>query len=278
MTALKKLVFLAKTSYRVVRQPKIVRGSSEVESEYSDGWNQYWDHLKRARTLNEWLSIPGLEPATSYFNVEGKLRHLSFDSTGFYRTTLVDALVQNFPQSTSVTEFGSGLGRNVLFLKSRMPKLKIYGYELCKPGVEIARQAAKKFDVDCQYSQLDYVRDPQSAYIFPVTDVAFTMFSLEQIPRRNQEAVEHIRDHCVLGSIHIEPVPENYPLTFRGLLGKFDHWKVDYLSGFDRNVRALDFADVSVKRLSSSHNPLMFPSLYVLRKSAGGNTTSAGRN
>jgi hypothetical protein len=266
MTMLAELVFLAKTSYRVIRQPKINRGKSEVEHEYSDGWNQYWDHLKNARNLAEWLRIPGVEPETRYFNVDGRLRYSSFDSTGYYRTALLDALTGNFPAADSVTEFGSGLGRNILYLKSKLPGLKAYGYELCKPGVEIANEAARKFDLDCQYRQLDYVRDPKEAYVFPITDVAYTMFSLEQIPSQNRTAVEHIRDHCLLGSIHIEPVPENYPFTFRGVLGKLDHWKVDYLSGFDRNVRALKFADVSIKRLSSSHNPLMFPSVYVLRK------------
>lgn len=266
MTMLAKLVFLAKTSYRVVRQPKLVRGSSEVENEYSDGWNQYWDHLKKARTLDEWLRIPGLEPETRFFNVAGELSYISFDSIGFYQGTLLNALSQNFPQAASVTEFGSGLGRNVLFLKCRLPNLKVYGYELCKPGVEIAKEAAKKFDVDCQYSQLDYVRDPQDAYVFPATDVAYTMFSLEQIPRQNRNAVENIRDHCLLGSIHIEPVPENYPFTFRGLLGKLDHWKVDYLSCFDRNVRSMGFSRVTKEILTSSHNPLMFPSLYILQK------------
>src|ERR1017187_10324294 len=103
MTTLAKLVFLAKTSYRVIRQPKIVRGRSEVENEYSDDWNQYWDHLKKARTLDEWLRIPGLEPATRFFNVDGKLRHISFDSTDYYRGTLLDALTRNFPRATSIT-------------------------------------------------------------------------------------------------------------------------------------------------------------------------------
>jgi hypothetical protein len=261
-----KLAFLAKTSYRVVRRPKFTRGRPEVESEYSDGWNQYWDHLKRARTLSEWLRIPGLEPETSFFHVDGELRYLTFDSIGFYQATLLDALAQAFPQATSVTEFGSGLGRNLLFLKTKLPNLNLYGYELCKPGVEIAKEAARKFDVDCHYSQLDYVRDPQSAYVFPVTDVAYTMFSLEQIPRDNGIAIDNIRDHCVLGSIHMEPVPENYPFTFRGLLGKLDHWKVDYLASFDKNVRSIGFSEITNKVLTSSHNPLMFPSLYILRK------------
>lgn len=268
MSLLDNLVFLVKTSYRVVRQPKMVRENVAVESEYSDGWNRYWDYLKNSRTLDQWLNIPGLEPSTNYFQVEGKLRYMSFDSTGYYRANLLEALTRNFPQAKSITEFGSGLGRNGLFLKSRMPNLAVFGYELCKPGVEIAREAAKKFDLDCQYSQLDYVRDPPSTYVFAPSDVAFTMFSLEQIPRDNQQALEHIRDHCLMGSIHIEPVSENYPCTFRGLLGKLDHWKVDYLSGFDQNVRNLNFSSVRVQRLASSHNPLMFPSVYVLANPA----------
>ncbi|HYV63908.1 MAG TPA: hypothetical protein VE958_14590, partial [Bryobacteraceae bacterium] len=136
----------------------------------------------------------------------------------------------------------------------------------CGPGVEIANAAALKFGAGIRYSQLDYLQDPPEKFVFPTTDVGMTMFSLEQLPRDSGRAVANMLRHVRLGTIHIEPVPENYPRTFRGMLGRIDHWKVDYLSGFERAVRALDLHDIRVEPLASAHNPLMFPSLYVLKK------------
>ena len=92
------------------------------------------------------------------------------------------------------------------------------------------------------------------------------MFSLEQLPRSSETAVRNILDHVRLGSIHIEPVPENYPRTLRGMLGRIEHRRVDYLSGFDAVVHSLNLKSVTLRKLTSAHNPLMSPSLYVLRK------------
>ena len=92
------------------------------------------------------------------------------------------------------------------------------------------------------------------------------MFSLEQISTRVSTALQNILSRSRLGSIHIEPVPENYPMTFRGVLGRVDHWKVDYLSGFDQTARAVRGGTVEVEPVASSHNSLMFPSIYILKK------------
>jgi hypothetical protein len=261
-----KLSFLARKAYFVVRRPRIDRDKTNVLQEYSDGWSQYRAHLDQARTLEDWLRIRGVEDQPAYYNVAGELCYEAFDSADYYRRMLLDALRRFFPKARSVTEFGAGVGRNVLFLKREEPAWDVYGYELCRPGVEVAQAASEKFAVGARYVQLDYLNDPPAKYVFPITDVAYTMFSLEQLPRNNQRAVRNMLDHVRLGTLHIEPVPENYPYTLRGLLGRVDHWKVDYLSGFDRAVRGLGLQQVILERLASAHNPLMFPSLYVLKK------------
>ena len=66
------------------------------------------------------------------------------------------------------------------------------------------------------------------------TDVAFTLFSLEQLPETSGRALANISKRTRLGSIHLEPVAENYPMTVRGLMGRLYQWKQDYLRGFDR--------------------------------------------
>jgi hypothetical protein len=253
-------------TYTVLRRPRLKRKTANVVQEYSDGWNQYRDYLRKAKSLEEWLRVPGVEDQPGFFNVDGRLSYQSFDYIGYYRHILLEALRRHFPAISSITEYGCGVGRNLLFLKSRFPQVAMYGYELCAPGVEIARAASEQFGFDCSFAQLDYLRSPSSQYVFPNSDVGFTMFSLEQIPKDSQVALRNILHHVRLGSLHIEPVRENYPLSLRGVLGRIDGWKVDYLSGFDRAVRSLGLKDVMVERLSSAHNPLMFPSLYVLRK------------
>jgi hypothetical protein len=261
-----KVDFLVRMAWTIFRRQKVTRDKSNVLHEYLDGWNQYWTYLNEAKSLDQWLRIPGLEDVPAFYNVQGQLSYEAFDSADYYRRELLSALRTHFPQANSLTEFGAGVGRNLLFLKRELPNVSLYGYELCAPGVDVGRAAAAKFGVDVQYAQLDYIHDESEKYVFPVTDVAFTMFSLEQIPRENERAIRNILKHVRLGTVHIEPVPENYPLSMRGLLGRLDHWKVDYLAGFDKTVRRLGLKDVIIEPVRSAHNPLMFPSLYILRK------------
>jgi SAM-dependent methyltransferase len=261
-----KLNFYARSTLTTIRRAQQNRDTSAVLDEYSGGWEQYRQFLRAAETLDDWLRIRGLEDIPAYYNVNGKVSYEAFDSVGFYRTTLLDCLRRHFPQARSVTEFGCGVGRNLLFLKQQWPELDCYGYELCQPGVEVARAAAQKFGLQVQYAQLDYVKDEADKYIHPESDIAFTMFSLEQLPRSNERAVKNILEHVRLGSIHMEPVPENYPRSFRGMLGRLEHRRVDYLSGFDSTVRSLELKDLALEKMSSAHNPLMFPSIYVLHK------------
>jgi len=261
-----KLDFLIHRAWSVVRRPRVIRDNANVVQEYSEGWRRYRACLEGARTLDEWLRIQGIEDQPGWRNVEGRLRYGAFDSVSYYRETVLAALVKYFPEARSLTEFGCGVGRNLLYLKRKLPEWDTQGYELCVPGVEVGEAAAKKFGMSVRYAQLDYLNDPPSKYVLPVTDVGFTLFSLEQVPRENARALRNILQHVRMGSIHVEPVPENYPLSLRGLLGRIDHWKVDYLSGFDKAVRGLGLQEVHLERLGSAHNPLMFPSLYVLRK------------
>ncbi len=258
--------FLLRKALFVLRRPKMNRNAVSVSEEYSAGWASYLKYLDQASDLRDWLLIPGVDDEAGFYNGQGKLSWGEFACAEYYRSVLQGLLAKHFPSAQSVTEFGAGVGRNLLYLKEQRPELRAAGYELCAPGVDVARAAAQKFGLDVRYEQLDYLRDPPEKYVLPKADVVFTLFSLEQLPDGVDRAIENILAQATLGAIHIEPVPENYPFGLRGLLGRLDHWKVDYLAGFDRAVRRLRGLQVSVERLESAHNPLMFPSAYVLRK------------
>jgi SAM-dependent methyltransferase len=260
-----KLQWLAKRSVVAIARSKINRQNTVLD-EYSTGWASMAGHLERSATIEDWLRIRGLEDGAEYCNVDGKLKYEAFDSLSYNRYKILETLKREFPEARSVAEFGSGVGRNLLFLKQQLPLVEFYGYELCEPGVQIARSAAKKFGLDVRYSRLDFVSGREEEYVFPKTDVAFTVYALEQIPVANKTAMDNILRHVTLGSIHIEPVPENYPLTFRGLVGRIDHWKVDYLRNYEANIASLDVAQIKREKLGTAHNPLMFPTLYVFQK------------
>lgn len=261
----KRLDFYARSAVFTLRRGQQKRDKAAVLSEYSSGWDQYRMYLQRAASLDEWMRIPGVEDGVAFHNVNGALSYEAFDSADYYRRTLLRSLREHFPDARSITEFGCGVGRNLLFLKREWPELQCFGYELCQPGVDVSTAAATKFGIDVSYSQLDYLNDGNEKYVFPQTDVAFTMFSLEQLPRGGGVALKNILSRVRRGSIHMEPVPENYPWTVRGILGRIEHRKADYLAGFDATARSLGLNNVILEKATSSHNPLMFPSVYVLK-------------
>jgi SAM-dependent methyltransferase len=256
---------LAKISYRLLRESKLERSTSKVKKEYETAWNVPAKNLPQAKTLEEWFYLLSDQGIPSLHNVSGRLRNQEFD-TGYYRGLILEQIQKHFPQARSVTEFGCGVGENLLFLKSRMPQLECYGYELSATGVDTARKAAAKFGLQVQYAQLDYVYGAPSDYVFPVTDVAFTVLSLEQLPDQNLKAIQNIHSRVKMGSVHVEPVCENYPYNFRGIMGRVYISKRDYLRNFDQNARSLKLKKISKRLLLTAHNPLMFPSLYVLEK------------
>ena len=208
-----------------------------------------------------------MDNTTGYTQIDGRLTYTdSFNSSNYYRSVLKSAIERHFGTIESVTEYGCGIGRNLLYLKQQFPALKCYGYELVQEGVEIAQQAAKKFGVDVQYAQLDYLRDGDERFGFPSADLSFTMFSLEQLPSQCEVALRNILLRSKLGSIHLEPVPENYPNTLRGLIARIQHKKLGYLSGFPKAAASQSLKTIICEPMESSHNPLMFPSMYALKK------------
>jgi SAM-dependent methyltransferase len=261
-----KLQFILRSGYFALRRGYVDRHANNVLKEYASSWESFRKILASADTLDQWLTIEGFDARYDWFNVDGQLSRQHYNSSNFYRVTLKRALDTHFRGIRSVTEYGCGIGRNLLFLKRDYPQLRCYGYELVPEAVEIARRAAKKFDVEVEYSQLDYLRDPAAKFIFPSTDVAFTVFSLEQLPIGCDIALRNMLARANLGTIHLEPVTENYPYTPRGMIGRLDHLKASYLRGFPEAVESQLPAHVWHERMYSSHNALMFPSVYVLRK------------
>lgn len=251
----------------LLAKPKTNRDTDFVRDGYMGSWGAYQERLDRSSTLDEWLCIRGFDDAPSTHVRDGKVIHGGFDTNRYWIDEIEHTIREQFPNARSITEYGCGVGRNLLAIKKRFPEMQCFGYELADAGVEVARNAAKKFGVDVKYSQLDYVKDGESKYVHPKTDLALTVFSLEQIPHVNTVAVKNMLDHVVLGTVHVEPVCENYPKSYLGMLGRMYSKRVDFLQNFDGGVRALPVSAVHSRVLHTSHNPLIpNPSVYALVK------------
>src|SRR4051812_15121167 len=247
--------------------PRMRRDTDFVREGYTGSWSAYQARLDATPTLDEWLCIRGFDDAPTTHVFEGKVRYSGFDTNRYWIDEIEQTIRDRFSGAKSITEYGCGVGRNLLALKKRFPDMACYGYELADAGVEVARNAAKKFGVDVKYAQLDYVKDPPSKYVHPVTDLAVTVFSLEQIPHVSPVAVKNMLDHVERGTIHVEPVSENYKKDYLGMLGRLYSRRVDFLQNFDHGVRALPVREVHARVLESSHNPLIpNPSVYALIK------------
>jgi len=266
MQMFKKLKWLFFVTIIAIFRPRLARKTNQVSEEYSMGWESYAPYLNGCKTLEDWLQIKEVEDLTDFYNISGKLTFRSFDSNHYNRELLVETIRREFPNASSITEFGCGIGRNLLYIKKNMPHMECYGYELCMPGVEVARAAAIKFGLKVSYDQLDYVNAIDSSYVYAETDIAFTLYSLEQLPDTNKKGMKNILKHVKLGTLHIEPVPENYPYTIRGFVGRLNHWKANYLRNFEHNLSSLDGIQISRERINTSHSPLMFPTLYIIKK------------
>jgi hypothetical protein len=254
------------TVLTLLAQPRHrTRETSWVEDGYDQHWGEYRAWLDKARTLDDWLYIRGNDDAIRTHQFEGRLRKQAFDWAAYHTSLIFDAVEKYFPGARSIAEYGCGVGRNVLRAKLRFPYMQCFGYELSREGTRIANDAARKFGIDAKFAPLDYVNAGPDEYVFGKTDIAFTMFSLEQIPFTNMIGLKNMLDHASMGSIHIEPVCENYPWSYRGVLGRIFVRRLDYLRNFDAGVRALPVTLAKKEILRTSHNPLMYPSLYVLK-------------
>ena len=248
-----------------IKKKTLNRITSNVKIKYENVWGKSRSILENCSDENKWIKR---DLNFRISNYKGNLRYKNFDFID-YNINKINNIVRNeFSGVKSITEFGSGLGKNLIRLKKILPQIKYYGYELTESGVEISNLASKKFNLDIEYSQLDFVNDDETKFIFPKSNLGVTLFALEQISDEKsiKLGIENILKSVTHGSIHIEPVLENYPDNIHGFFCKKYHRNHDYLKNFEEIISKIK--NISYKKivLNCSGNPFMCPSLYIIKK------------
>jgi SAM-dependent methyltransferase len=167
-------------------------------------------------------------------------------------TTLEKALFAE-AASRAIVEFGSGTGRNLIWLARSHPECAFVGFDLSPVSVELANAAAHKFNL---VNVVFYAADVCGVMDVPLrsADVVYSVHALEQMPRIFGRAVENMLK-LAPRAVLLEPVAELYPVNLRGLLARLRIRYLDRLNGLipflsDRGWLA------DARRLGSGDHPL----------------------
>lgn len=277
---LKRWSALLKAYVSVLRRKRLNRNLEAVQGEYQNTWGGLSARVARLRTLKEFLRLVGDAAGPELHMRNHELRWGANEVSRHYIRGIRRNLIKNFGRITSVLEFGSGSGRNLLALKHCQPGWEMRGYELTEEGAGLAGRLAKKFRLPIRVRQQNLWHLSGG----PEADVGFTCFALEQVNCGISEAVLLLRkilSKVRYGVVLLEPLVEYYPRTLRGWFARQEHKKVGYCSNMGRACEKLvQDGLVRLRRHAypDSHNPLMFPQLVILTKVPATSPKLRGRN
>jgi hypothetical protein len=192
--------------------------------------------------------------------VNDRIEWASVRKTRAIALTRIEKAVEAYVPSKGVAvEFGSGDGRNLIYLKRRFPDRTFIGLELSAVSVELARQLAAKFDLDVRFYQSNVCEGLPPELTAQSADLVFSCHALEQMPRIFTQAVENMLSVSKKAVVMLEPVLELWPLNRRGFVSRLRCWHIDYLRGLLPTIRKLTASSPwsiqSALRLKSANNP-----------------------
>ncbi len=120
----------------------------------------------------------------------------------------------------TVIEVGCGTGRNLLYLKRLFPGIRFVGLELSPVSAEVARAFATRFGIEVEYYECDVTGDWPSAATGQKTPLVYSCHALEQMPRVFPIAVRRIAAVASTCLLFLEPVPELWTWSRRGLVSR----------------------------------------------------------
>jgi hypothetical protein len=168
---------------------------------------------------------------------------------------LVETVRARVKPGQTVVEFGSGDGRNVLYLRTIFPDINFVGLELSPSSVQLSRFAAQRFGVqDVEFFQADVSKPLPAELTGRDFGLVYSSFALEQMPRIFDDALRNMLSLSPSSIVLFEPVPEVWPLNLRGLVGRLRVKAIDRLQDLPNAVMRLtrERPDFRVKRIQRS--------------------------
>ena len=170
----------------------------------------------------------------------------------------------------TVVEFGCGDGRNLLYLQHALPGRTYVGLELSAVSCALARRLAERFGGDVTYHQADATDALPAALAPRSAALVYSCHALEQMPRIFGRALAHMAEASRDAIVLLEPVPELWPWSPRGMVSRLRVRAIDRLRGLVDAARALaaggEWTVVTARRLGAGSNPLNETCEIVLRR------------
>lgn len=181
------------------------------------------------------------------------------------RRRLLDRLVETVrtrvKPGQTVVEFGSGDGRNLLYLQTLFPDIHFVGLELSPSSVQLSKLAAQKFNVSAvEFFQADASKPLPVDLSDRDVGLVYSSFALEQMPRIFEDAILNMFGLSPSSIVLFEPVPEAWPLNLRGLVARLRVKAIDRLRNLPNVVKRLtqehpEFRLVKIERSGLAINP-----------------------
>lgn len=164
------------------------------------------------------------------------------------------------PLGGTVVEFGSGDGRNLLYLKQQFPQVRCIGLEVSPVSVELSRRLASKFGLEVDFYPCN-VCAPLPADLKPHrAELVFSCFALEMMPRIFRQGLNNMGQLSTGHIVLIEPIPELWPWNLRGWISRLRVLALDRLRGAMPVLKtwagSSGWRIDSTFRLKTAHNPL----------------------
>jgi hypothetical protein len=149
---------------------------------------------------------------------------------------------QNFSESSSIWEFGSGTGLNLVHLSRLFPDKQLFGCDWAKPSVQILEELNKKLKLGIKGFQFDLFHpNKQILGEIPNNSGLFTIGTMEQLGQNYQPILDFILDSNFKRIVHIETNFELYnENNFLDYLSKKYIVKRNWLRGYFSTLRDLE--------------------------------------
>jgi hypothetical protein len=183
----------------------------EYQEIWEKGWQQNLDLFKSSGELID--LIPKFVRKKEMIRLKGRwISPVNPDFETNFVMVLRDAVFrENFSNSSSIWEFGSGTGLNLVHLSKVLPDKRLFGCDWAKPSVQILAELNKKLNLNIQGFQLDLFHpDNQFSENILENSGLFTIGTMEQLGQNYQPILDFILASNFRRIVHIETNYELY--------------------------------------------------------------------
>jgi hypothetical protein len=214
----------------------------EYQELWEKGWQENLDAFISSGELRD--LIPKFVRKKELIRFNGKwISPVNAEFETNFVMVLRDAIFrQNFDESSSIWEFGSGTGLNLVHLSKIFPDKKLFGCDWAIPSVQILVELNKKLNLDIQGFQFDLF-NPNREFLGKISENSglFTIGTMEQLGQNYQAILDFILASNFKRIVHIETNYELYDENnFLDYLAKKYIVKRNWLRGYFSALRGLE--------------------------------------